>query len=98
MSCLSRTRQSLGACLLVMAFCWLHLPGAAQTDVLMNRYNLQLTGANLTETTLNTTNVNSREFGKLWSYPVGGQVYAQPLYSSGVTIPGVGIRNVVYIV
>ncbi|HEV2480469.1 MAG TPA: T9SS type A sorting domain-containing protein [Puia sp.] len=86
------------ACFLVIALSWICLPVPAQTDVLMNRYDLQLTGANLTETTLNTTNVNTRQFGKLWSYPVGGQVYAQPLYVSGVTIPGAGIRNVVYIV
>ena len=83
--------------LFVMAFCCLCLPVQSQTDVLMNRYDLRLTGANLTETSLNTTNVNARQFGKLWAYPVSGQVYAQPLYVSGVTIPGVGIRNVVYV-
>ena len=86
------------ACFLLIALSWLCPPVPAQTDVLRNRYDLQLTGANLTETTLNTTNVNAGQFGKLWSYPVGGQVYAQPLYVSGVTIPGAGIRNVVYIV
>jgi len=85
-------------CLLLMTFCWLSLPVPAQIDVLMNRYDVRLTGANLSESTLNTTNVNAQQFGKLWSYPVGAQVYAQPLYVSGVTIPGVGIRNVVYIV
>jgi hypothetical protein len=83
--------------LLLVALSCSCLPAAAQTDVLMNRYDLRLTGANLTETTLSTTNVNAKQFGKLWAYPLGGQVYAQPLYVSGVTIPGVGIRNVVYI-
>lgn len=84
-------------CLLLVGLCRLYLPATAQSDVLMNRYDLRLTGAHLTETILNTTNVNAQQFGKLWSYPVGGQVYAQPLYVSGVTIPGVGTRNVVYI-
>ena len=35
------------------------------------------TGANLSETDLNTSNVNSSSFGKLFSRIVSGQVYAQ---------------------
>ena len=49
------------------------------------------------ETTLNTTNVNSGQFGKLATYPVDGQVYAQPLYLPGVSIAG-GTHDVVYVV
>ncbi len=56
------------------------------------------TGQNLSETVLNTGNVNSTQFGKLFSYPVDGDVYAEPLYVQGVNIPGVGIRNVVFVV
>jgi len=81
----------------VIAFCLYGPPGRAQVDVLMNRYDVQRTGANLSETILNTSNVNVRHFGKRWAYSVGGRVYAQPLIVSGVTVPGVGVRNVVYI-
>jgi len=36
-------------------------------------------------------------FGKIGSLSVDGQVYAQPLYVSPLSIPGQGVRNVVYI-
>jgi hypothetical protein len=54
------------------------------------------TGANLTEATLTTANVNVTEFGKLCSYPVDGPVSVQPLYVTGVTINGVP-HNVLYV-
>src|SRR5579872_3966949 len=90
-------RKNCLAGIIAMALCCLILPGRAQTDVLMNRYDVQRTGANLKETILDATNVNAQHFGKLWSWPVSGQVYAQPLYVSNVPIPGVGTKNVVYI-
>ena len=68
----------------------------AQVDVLTNRYDGARTGANLRETQLTTTNVNVQRFGKLFSYPVDGAVYAQPLYVSGVTVNGIA-RNVLYV-
>ena len=45
-------------------------------------------GAFLQEVTLTPSNVNSSQFGKLFSYPVDGQIYAQPLYMPQVTIGG----------
>ena len=54
------------------------------------------TGQNLNETILNTSNVTASTFGKLFSQPVDGQIYAQPLYVSGVTING-AVHNVVYV-
>jgi hypothetical protein len=54
-------------------------------------------GAFTEETTLNTSNVNSGQFGKLATYAVDGQVYAQPLYLPSVSIAG-GTHNVVYVV
>jgi hypothetical protein len=54
------------------------------------------TGQNMSETILNTTNVNTAQFGKLFAMPADGQVYAQPLYVPGVSING-GVHNVVII-
>ena len=49
------------------------------------------------ETILTPANVNSTLFGKLFSVPVDGMVYAQPLYLSAVNIAG-GTHNVLYVV
>ena len=42
-------------------------------------------------------NVNPNQFGKLFAMPVDGQVYAQPLYVSNLSIPGKGTHNVVFV-
>lgn len=55
-------------------------------------------GAYLQESTLTPANVNSSQFGKVVSYPVDGQIYAQPLYLPQVKIPGKGTYDVVYVV
>ncbi|MEA3178052.1 MAG: hypothetical protein QOI59_1575 [Gammaproteobacteria bacterium] len=55
------------------------------------------TGANLNETLLTPANVNSGQFGKLYSVTLDGQVYAQPLYVPNVAIPDQGSHNVVYV-
>src|SRR4029077_6510038 len=57
-------------------------------------------GQNLAETALTPANVNSAGFGKLFGTFVDGQVYAQPLYMSGVNIssgPNAGVHNIVYV-
>src|ERR1700694_3956340 len=54
------------------------------------------TGAYLNETTLNTANVNSAQFGKLFARPVDGQIYAQPLYVPGLALSD-HARNVVFV-
>jgi hypothetical protein len=54
------------------------------------------TGQNLSETVLNTSNVNVNTFGKLFSRAVDGQIYAQPLYVPNLSVAG-RIRNVVYV-
>jgi len=54
------------------------------------------TGLNMSETILNTANVNTAHFGKLFAMPSDCQVYAQPLYVPGVTING-SVHNVVII-
>jgi hypothetical protein len=56
------------------------------------------TGANLRETALTTANVSPASFGRLFARAVDDQVYAQPLVYSGVSIPGKGTVNVLYVV
>jgi len=55
------------------------------------------TGQNTIETVLTPDNVNPVRFGRLYSFPVDGYVYAQPLYMPQVAIPGNGIHNVVIV-
>jgi uncharacterized protein (TIGR03437 family) len=69
-----------------------------QVNVLTGNYDNQRTNANLAETILTPANVNPNSFGKIGTFPVDGQIYAQPLYAAGVQIPGKGAHNVVYVV
>jgi hypothetical protein len=65
--------------------------------VLQRGYDPFVTGANLHETILNTTNVGTNTFGLLFKLPVDDNVYAQPLYVPSVTIPKLGTHKVVYV-
>ena len=67
------------------------------TDVLRWHNDLAQTGLNSTETQLTPTNVNPATFAKQFSYPVDGLVFAQPLYVSGLAIPGHGTHDVVIV-
>jgi len=72
--------------------------GAADAAEVLTQHNDNArTGANLGEATLTTANVNGSQFGKLFSYPVDGHVYTQPLYVQGVSIPNQGMHDVVYV-
>jgi len=64
------------------------LATAAQMSVLTQHNDIGRTGQNTNETILNSSNVNVAHFAKLFSLPVAGQVYAQPLYVQKVTIAG----------
>ena len=84
----------LNLCLALMASAGLL---CAQVDVLTANYDNNRTNGNLNETILNLNNVNPTQFGKLYSFPVDGEVYAQPLYAHGLSMPGKGTLNVLYV-
>src|SRR5580700_292524 len=73
------------------------LPIFGQTNVLTYHNDNMRTGQNLSETVLTPLNVKSATFGKLLNLPVDGKVDAQPLLVSGLTIPGKGTHNVVFV-
>jgi hypothetical protein len=87
----------------VVAVCALFLvfagatPGQAQVAVTTWHYDNARSGANPNETILTPQNVDSQEFGKLFTQPVDGAVTGQALYLPGVTIPRAGVHNVVYV-
>ncbi len=90
-------RAAVRVCLVLLAAIAAPLSAYAQTSILTQHYDNARTGQNTDETILTPTNVNSTTFGKLFVLGVDGQVYAQPLYVPGVTIPGKGTHNVLYI-
>jgi hypothetical protein len=69
----------------------------AAPAVLQHGYDANVSGANLAETALNTSNVGPNTFGHLFNLKVDDKVFAQPLYVPGVAIPGLGKHNVVYV-
>ena len=73
------------------------LLAASAADVLTYHNDNARTGQDLAETILNPSNVNSTDFGKVFTDAVDGAIYAQPLYMANVTIPGQGVHNVVFV-
>jgi Legume lectin domain/Chitobiase/beta-hexosaminidase C-terminal domain len=71
--------------------------GALAQNVITQHNDIARSGANNSETILTPSNVNATSFGKLFSQSVDGQMYAQPLYVSGVAISGKGTHNVVFV-
>ena len=94
--CLRWIAPRLHGAILITVFLTATLSVSAQVNVTTYQYNNQRTGVNSNEAILTPSNVNSSSFGKLFSQPVDGYVYAQPLYVANVTIDGV-IHNVVYV-
>ncbi|MBV9341872.1 MAG: PQQ-binding-like beta-propeller repeat protein [Acidobacteria bacterium] len=70
---------------------------ASATDVVTYHNDAARTGQNLNERILTTSNVNSSNFGKLFTMPVDGVIDAEPLYLSGVVMAS-GLHNVLYVV
>src|ERR1700690_2512524 len=69
---------------------------AAQVAVATYHNDSYRSGTNAQETILSPSNVNVQSFGRRFTLPVEGYVYAQPLYVPGVVISGT-THNVVYV-
>ncbi len=88
----------------VVRFFWMLLLAAVAscaafaTDVATYHNDIARTGQNLQETILTTSNVNSTNFGKLFTVSVDAIIDAEPLYLSQVSISGKGTHNVLYAV
>ena len=54
-------------------------------------------GVNNRELALDPATVNSSTFGKLFSCPLDGYAYAEPLYVPNLVIPGSGAHNVIFV-
>ncbi|HET9177965.1 MAG TPA: pyrrolo-quinoline quinone [Terriglobia bacterium] len=90
-----RVRRLMLACLLLVSAG--ELPRPAQAQVATSQYDNSRTGSNQRETVLTPRNVNANQFGKLFSMPVDGSIYAQPLYVPRIEIPGKGVHNIVFV-
>ena len=89
--------QRLDLIVAVVSMCCLQACGPSEVSVTTQRYDNARSGQISSETLLNTSNVNPVGFGKLFTRVVDDEIYTQPLYVSGVSIPKVGVRNVLYV-
>jgi hypothetical protein len=88
-------RRAAG-CLCIGLACGLMVPARGQVSVWTGQYDQGRSSANLSETILTTSNVNTSQFGLLFTRAVDDYIYAQPLYLPQVTIGGTA-HNVVYV-
>jgi uncharacterized protein (TIGR03437 family) len=75
----------------------LSLSAAAQVSVLTYQYDLSRAGVNPNEAGLTPQNVNANQFGRLFFYPVDGEVYTQPLYVANLNMGAKGTHDVVFV-
>ena len=69
----------------------------AAVAVLTHHNDLNRTGANLSETVLTTNNVNTNQFGRLFTRAVDDEIHTQPLIMTNVDVPGQGTHNLVIV-
>jgi len=72
-------------------------PASREVDVLTFHGDIARTGWNAAERKLTPASITAGAFGKLWTAPVEGDIYAEPLVLSSLAIRG-GLRTVVYVV
>src|SRR5215469_12190373 len=89
-------RDAMLPILIVLALLHALCVHAQPPPVLQRGYDANVSGATLSETTLNTSNVLPGSFGLVFKLTVNGNIMAQPLYVPNVTIGGVS-HNVVYV-
>jgi hypothetical protein len=85
----------------ILAINLLLAPGSAQQNVTTWHNDNLRTGQNTNETTLTPSNLGTQNhsgFGQLCHYGLDGQVYAQPLVMTNVTLNGTTYPSVVYVV
>ena len=89
----ARNHRRVALCLLLCTVCIASV--RAQVDVTTYHNDNSRTGANTRETTLTPANVNSTQFGRLFTVALDGTPYAQPLYLSNLEIAN-ATHNVVF--
>lgn len=72
-------------------------PPLVNAQWITSQHDNARTGANPEETILKPANVNAASFGKVFSYQVDGDVYAQPLYVPQVAMPDKSVHNLVFV-
>lgn len=82
---------------LVLLLLFLLPLAALSQSVTTQQYTNARIGIQSQETVLTPSNVSASSFGKLFSLPVAGHVYAQPLYVAALTLPDNTVHNVLFV-
>lgn len=87
----------LGCAMTMILSPW-HLRALGAVNVLTSHNDNTRQGANTNETVLTRAVVGSGNFGRLANLVVDGQVHGQPLVLTGISIPNLGVRDLVFAV